>query len=198
MRPALVCTLVFALAGVTAGCAGSDDGDQAEEPPCRGLPKLEPSDPRPGMPKPVSLEGVVSDYEAEYWTPGETDTRGGLCVVSKTAKGTFALTGIVQAQPAKPIQQARVTLESIAPGQPPARAEAVTDIDGAFAFVDMPARPKRSCYRTSIVAKGYGRYVLVSDDVGPGQQYQQTIELTRAVQRYTDARNPRNCRINAT
>ncbi len=198
MRTALACILFVALGGVAAGCADSDDNDQAAEPPCRGIPKLEPSDPQPAKPKPVSPKGVVSEYEAEYWTPDETDTKGGLCVVSKTDKGAFALTGVVQAQPAKPIPQARVTLESIAPGEPRARAETVTDVDGAFAFVDMPARARRACYRTSIVAKGYGPYVLISDDIAPGQQYQQTIGLTRAAQRYTDARNPRICGVGST
>lgn len=195
MRAALACILVVAIAGVAAGCSGSDDGKQAEEPPCRGLPKLEPGDPQPAKPKPVSPEGAVSDYETEYWSPVDTDTQGGLCVISKTAKGTFALTGVAQAQPAKPISEARVTLESLAPGQPGVRAETVTDADGAFAFVDMPARSMPACYRTSIVAKGYGRYVLVSDDIAPGQQYQQTIALTPAAQRYVEARNPRNCGI---
>jgi hypothetical protein len=35
--------------------------------------------------------------------------------------------------------------------------------------------------------------VLVSDDVGPGQSYEQTIELERAPQKYADYRNPRAC-----
>jgi hypothetical protein len=66
-------------------------------------------------------------------------------------------------------------------------------VDGAFAFVDMPAQGTASCYRTSIQAKGFGSYVLVSDDVGPGQSYEQTIELERGPQKYADYRNPRAC-----
>lgn len=191
MRVALGVISVVAPTAIATACAGSDD-KEASEPPCRGLPKLQGAQAQPGMPKPVSPEGVVSDYEAEYWAPGDTDTADGLCVISNSAKGTFALTGVVQRRPGRPIPQARVTLESLVLGAPRVHAETVTDVDGAFAFVDMPATANAACYRTSVVARGFGRYVLISD-VGPGQQYQQTIELTRAPQRYTDYGNARRC-----
>jgi hypothetical protein len=117
-------------------------------------------------------------------------------VVSKTAKGTFAITGIVKGTRRRPVSGARVALEALGPAGPNVRADTVTYVDGAFAFVDMPAQGTASCYRTSIQAKGfgsYGSYVLVSDDVGPGQSYEQTIELERAPQKYADYRNPRAC-----
>jgi hypothetical protein len=176
---------------VTA-CAGSDD-KKASEPACRGLPKLGDGDPQPAKPKPVSLDGVVDEYETEFWDAGETESAGGLCVVSKTAQGTFAITGIVNGTQWRPISGARVALEALAPAGPNVRADTVTDVDGAFAFVDMPAQGTASCYRTSIQAAGLGSYVLISDDIAPGQTYEQTIELEQEPQKYSDYRNPRAC-----
>jgi Carboxypeptidase regulatory-like domain len=184
--------LLVALAGLAAACAGSDD-KPAAEPVCRGLPKLEEGDPQPAKPKPVSLDGVVDEYETEFWDAGETDSAGGLCVVSKTAKGTFALSGIVKGTQGRPVSGARVALEALGPAGPNVRADTVTDVDGAFAFVDMPAQGTASCYRTSIQAKALGSYVLISDDIGPGQTYEQTIELQQEPQKYSDYRDPRAC-----
>jgi hypothetical protein len=184
--------LLVALAGLVAACAGSDD-KQASEPECRGLPKLGENDPQPAKPKPVSLDGVVDEYETEFWDAAETDSPGGLCVVSKTAQGTFAITGIVNGTQGRPVSGARVALESLGPAGPNVRADTVTDVDGAFAFVDMPAQGRASCYRTSIQAKGFGSYALISDDVGPGQTYEQTIELQQEPQKYSDYRNPQAC-----
>jgi hypothetical protein len=187
----LLLLLVIALAAVAAACGGSDD--KASEPECRGLPKVAEGDPQPAKPRPVSLDGVVDEYETEFWDAGETDSAGGLCVVSKTEQGTFAVSGIIKGPQGRPVSGARVALEALGPTAPNVAAETVTDVDGAFAFVHMPARGSSRCYRTSVQAKGLGRYVVISDDVAPGQTYEQTIELGREAQMYPDYRNPQAC-----
>ena len=192
MTAARALILLVALAALMAACGG--DGDkQASEPECRGLPELGEGDPQPAKPKPVSLDGVVDQYETEFWDAGETDSVGGLCVVSKTAGGTFAITGIVNGAPGQPVSGAKVALESLAPAGPNGRADTVTDVDGAFAFVNMPAQGTATCYRTSVEAPGFGRYVLISDDVAAGQTYEQTIELEKEPQTYADYNTPRAC-----
>jgi Carboxypeptidase regulatory-like domain len=183
--------LLVALAAVAAACGGSDD--KAAEPECRGLPELAEGDPQPAKPKPVSLDGVVDEYETEFWDAGETDSAGGLCVVSKTEHGTFAISGIIKGPQGRPVSGATVALEALGPTAPNAAAETVTDVDGAFAFIHMPARWNPPCDRTSVQAKGLGRYVLISDDVAPGQTYEQTIELGREPQTYPDYRNAQAC-----
>jgi hypothetical protein len=192
VTPLRALTLLVALAAVAAACGGGDD-KQASEPECRGLPELAEGDSQPAKPKPVSLDGVVDEYETEFWDAGETDSLGGLCVVSKTGTGTFAITGIVNEASGRPVSGAKVALESLGPAGPNVRADTVTDVDGAFAFVDMPARGTASCYRTSVQAPGFGRFVHISDDVAPGQTYEQTIELGKEPQAYPDYSNPRAC-----
>jgi Carboxypeptidase regulatory-like domain len=184
--------LLVALAMLTAACGGGDD-KQASEPACRGLPELAEGDPQPAKPKPVSLDGVVDEYETEFWDAAETDSVGGLCVVSKTAAGTFAISGIVNGGQRRPVSGAKVALESLGPAGPNVRADTVTDVDGAFAFVDMPAQGTASCYRTSVEALGFGRYLLISDDLAPGQTYEQTIELGKEPQTYPNYRNAQAC-----
>jgi hypothetical protein len=192
VTPLRALTLLVALAAVAAACGGGDD-KQASEPECRGLPELAEGGPQPARPTPVSLEGVVDEYETEFWDADETDSVGGLCVVSKTAQGTFAITGIVNGAQRQPVSGAKVALESLGPAGPSVRADTVTDVDGAFAFVDMPAQGTASCYRTSVQAPGFGRYVLIGDDFAPGQTYEQTIELGKEPQTYQSYSNPRAC-----
>jgi hypothetical protein len=195
VRALTILTALAALALGGCGAAGpDDDGDApistaavrtepASEPsgelPC-GDPAL-PADancpgPAPARPVAVSPSGSVADYEAEYWASDETDTENGLWVVSDTAPGTFALTGIVQdAEARQPVRNATVRLAR-SDGRAPALTT-LTGTDGAFAFVDVPAALPETCFDLFVRSPGLGTFSHPNDPVAPDETYQVTIDL---------------------
>ena len=112
---------------------------------------------------------------------------GGLYLVSESAPGTTALTGVVldrrrtHAPFDPPIAGVRVTLESgDIPGvsvlPSPVRIETVSDRQGGFAFIDVPALPIGTCYRTSVSDPRLPK-TSSTDPMWPGEQYEQDFEL---------------------
>jgi hypothetical protein len=162
---------------VVSGCGGATPSERGAardaRDSCAGIPPPTSRNGPPAFPRPVSPEGLVTTWSAEYWEADLTGAKGGLCVVSKTRPGTFALTGVVLAE-AGPVPSARITLEALN-SAPAVRLEAVTDENGAFAFVSVPLEGERSCLRKTITTRGAEPWVDL-DWVWPGE-FVQTIEL---------------------
>jgi large repetitive protein len=93
-------------------------------------------DPNPAAPQPTTPTGVLSpgSYTTELWESSEVGNDRGLEVVSSTALGTFAMSGIVKDQTfQQPITGATVTVTVGA-----TTLSTTTDSDGAWAVANMP------------------------------------------------------------
>lgn len=133
-------------------------------------------------PQPMSPLGPASPgtYATEEWESGETDTEYGLKVVTSTAPGTSALTGIVQDDATgEPIVGATVTMRcqifrTI--------VTTTSDSGGAFAFIDLPV----NTYTLTVTAPGYGSFSLFGN-YEADSQYQVTVALTLTAQVETES-----------
>jgi hypothetical protein len=124
------------------------------------------------MPRPISPEGPAGSWVAEYWSAEETMAEGGLCVVSESKPGTFALTGVV-IQGDRPVRGAHVTFTPVHASEE-ATLETQTDQNGGFAFVDVPVRGARTCYRETITA---GVVLWTQEDWASPGAYAQSVDL---------------------
>jgi hypothetical protein len=156
---------------------------------CEQLP-AEANCPGPAPPKPVPMSphGPVPVFKSEYWAPEETDSDNGVYEVARTARGTFAETGIVHdVRPGhdEPIEGASVTYESVdgphltAPPGGHVRVTTHTGYGGAYAFIDMPVAKTGTCYRLVITAPALGTYEAV-DVSQPGMYDHSGLELDGA------------------
>lgn len=120
--------------------------------------------PPPARPVPRGLLGPVYSFASERWPASETLADGGLDVVSKTAPGTAAVTGILVDRRSgsrhKYVSGMRVVLESddgTTDETSTVRITTVSEGQGGFAFIDVPVAPEGTCYTIHTeAARGFG------------------------------------------
>src|ERR1700694_2465013 len=193
--------LATALLIATAGCgvAYQHTAKPAARPIAQELPcgKLPPQancpGPAPARPVPMSPDGPVRSFKSEYLGSEVMVTENGVYGVAATAPGTFAETGtVVDDRPTRPpydppVEDATVTFASVsgedlpAPPGGPVRVTTKTGYDGAYAVIDVPAAPRGTCYRVTVVAPGIGRDESV-DLISPGV-YDQSVMLSGGLQK---------------
>jgi hypothetical protein len=150
-------------------------------------------------PTPVSGTGQTGSYTREPWSEEEVGGENGLSVVSSTASGTFALTGIVlDGDTGAPVQGAAVRLvdpcptcyrpERAAalgpPGGPVTVAAATTDGAGSFAFINISPLPRLDL---TVTKTGYGFYAVQGIHYSSDETYVTTVELGPTQQTYNEA-----------
>jgi hypothetical protein len=125
-------------------------------------------------PVPLPVSGVTGPYITEVWTPEETMAPGDLAVVSSTAPGTAALTGIVLDEvTGDPVLGASVTLQPSAGGS---ATTYVTGPNGGYAFINIPAIGGAT-YDLTVSATNFGAYRLVNDPYTTDETYQRKVRL---------------------
>jgi hypothetical protein len=162
----LAVVLATGCGGVRENSSGRPDSSCADVPPA--IARWGPV----ATPRPISPEGPAGSWVAEYWSAEETMAEGGLCVVSASKPGTFALTGVVM-QDDRPVRGAHVTLASLDASEG-AALEARTDQNGGFAFVDVPVGGTQVCYRQTITVGGQ---VWMDLDWASAGTYAQSVDL---------------------
>jgi hypothetical protein len=124
---------------------------------------------------------TTSSYTVDTWSREDVDNANGLDVVSSTAAGTYALTGVVLDQAAtSPVSGATVSMSC----GTCATVTTTTNSSGAFAFIDVPIGPSP---QITVTASGYGLYSVANYDPAPDDQYETTVDLTSAAQAYDDS-----------
>jgi hypothetical protein len=121
----------------------------------------------------------------DYWNTEDTYTNKGEYVVSRTAQGTWALNGIVESDlTGGGTNRSLVTLTSCTPRE--VRLKARTNVNGEFAFVDVPTT---SWWVLDVwPPRGSGGSYVAAYMPGPKDDPEQlTIELTRKPQTFTDS-----------
>lgn len=120
--------------------------------------------PPPARPVPRGVAGPVYSFAAQRWPASDTLADGGLEVVSTTAPGTAAVTGVLvdrrHGSGHKYVAGMQVVLQAQArpPGQgAPVRIATVSDRQGGFAFIDVPVAEDGTCYTIQTpAAAGFG------------------------------------------
>ena len=160
----------------------------------------------PGTPAPVSGSGPPGSFTRELWSEEEVGGENGLSVISSTAAGTFALTGVVfddsttaavtganvyLIDPFPLCHRAESTspshLEPAGPGDcGTARtvASTTTDSQGAFAFINMPPAPY---LHLRVDGSGFGTYQLLNGRYLEDETYVSTIELGPTAQTFDES-----------
>lgn len=130
----------------------------------------------PASPTPVSPTGAVPPglYTTELWSGEDTGSTDGVNVISSTASGTSALTGVVvDGITGDAVAGADVTLTAGGTS-----TSTSTDSNGGYAFINMPA----NTYDLSIDASGYGDYTVMNAELAADDEYEQTAALLNDVQ----------------
>jgi hypothetical protein len=133
-------------------------------------------------PQATSPAGAVdpSTYTSEVWSGAEAGADSPLRVITSTAPGTFAMTGLaVDAGSSDPVAGAAVTLTSGG-----TTLSTTTDADGAYAFANVPAAA--GAYDLTMAAPGYGGYTQTNNAVTADQTYQMTSRLGASAQAYDE------------
>lgn len=131
------------------------------------------ADPSPAAPQPATPSGLLprGSYATEVWDSSEVGNDRGLEVVSSTAGGTFATTGIVKDETLEiPIAGAAVTVTVGATS-----VTTTTDANGAWAVANMPSG---STDLTITAPPSYGSYQLTNSLSAADETYEQTVGLS--------------------
>jgi hypothetical protein len=131
----------------------------------------------PAYPIAIGPDGPVSGLKRELDGSALYISDAGVCSVAETAPDTWATTGIVVDEQDEPVADATVTFEALEPAGLHVFLVARTDEDGAFAFVNVPVKGDRSCYRERIQAEGFVPFTSV--EVFTPQTYAQSASLSR-------------------
>ena len=175
---------------ISAHGRGTPDREQATPPTDQTEPTADETTPdEPASAVPVDgftgMPASVGTYATEVWEPGEVDNDRGLAVISTTASGTWALTGIVQDQSTgSPVLNATVSLSCTECST----LTTTSNATGAFAFINVPVS---STSTLAVDAPGYGSYTVRSGPAAADEEYQTTVELTSEPQAYDDSQPPR-------
>jgi hypothetical protein len=159
-----------------------DTGDEMGDPePDTSAPISPDSDGTPATPQPVSPSGPLpaGSYSTELWTSDETGPDDGTNVVSSTASGTSALTGVVM----DANSDALVPGATVRMASSTASTTTTSDASGAYAFANMPA----GTYTVTISAPGYGSYTLLNSAFAGDQYYELTTTLDTSAQTFDEA-----------
>jgi hypothetical protein len=150
-------------------------------------------------PTPVSGTGQTGSYTRELWSEEEVGGENGLSVVSSTASGTFALTGLVlDGDTGAPIPGATVRLVDPCPtcygpasaaafgppGGPATVASTTTDAAGSFAFINVTPAPTLNL---GVTKTGYGSYAVNGVQYNSNETYVTTAELGATSQTYNES-----------
>jgi Carboxypeptidase regulatory-like domain len=125
----------------------------------------------PAAPAPVAPTGAVppGSYSTQVWSGEETGARDGLRVVSSTAAGTAAWTGLaMDGDDGTPVAGATVTLTRGSDV-----TSTTTDSDGAYAFINMPP----GSYTLDIASLYYGTFTVANAVLDADELYQETAGL---------------------
>jgi hypothetical protein len=134
----------------------------------------------------TGLAAAATTYTTDVWSADDVDNASGLHVISSTATGTFALTGVVLDQAGgTPVSGATVTLSNVCSGC--SDLSATTNATGAFAFINVPASTPPTL---AVAAGGFGSYTVSNFGASPDEQYATTVGLTTAAQSYDDSTQP--------
>jgi hypothetical protein len=159
----------------------------------------------PGTPAPVSGSGPPGSFTRELWSEEEVGAENGLSVVSSTAAGTFALTGVaLDGSTGGPVAGARVFLIDPYPlchrperasrsegaggpsgcGSPRTVASTTADSRGAFAFINIPMAPY---LHLRVERAGFGTYEVRNVRYFENETYVTTVELGPTAQTYDES-----------
>lgn len=187
---------VYKGAGFCAGLVGEADSNtvaiDATDTP--GPPSADQNEPTedatdygsPSAPTPLTPSGPApaGSYSTDLWSPEETDSPSGLQVVTSTAAGTFALTGIVvNENTSDPVQGATVCLTN----GTGTLGTITTSADGGFAFMNMPSPVAPDSLTLAVTSSGLGSYTLTNVSSDPDEMYQVTAYLDGSAQIWNDA-----------
>jgi Carboxypeptidase regulatory-like domain len=154
--------------------AGTADSDQSAD-------SGDDTPTSPAAPLPMSPSGPAAPgtYSTDLWPGDATETTDGLYVVSSTASGTSALSGVVDdSSTGGAVANASVTLACTSGCT--GSATTATDAQGSFAFINMPA----GTYNLTASAGGYGTYSITNDPYTANVPYETTISLDSTNQTY--------------
>jgi hypothetical protein len=196
----LALSFVGALAVFSSGSAGAEveiNGPlEADQTPAVSVLAEAP----PEAPTQVSAGGGTATYPTRTWSPESSDTPSGVQVVTVTASGTWALTGIAVNQTGQPISGANVTLSPeecqlecpppgfgpLAPGGP-SPLTTTTNAGGTFAFVDVSLSTP---WKLTVNASGYGLYTAIHFAGTTDLAYETTVKLSPSTQLYDLSLHP--------
>jgi hypothetical protein len=135
----------------------------------------------PAAAEPISPIGPAppGTYTTELWSGASTGTEDGLLVVSSTAPGTSAVTGVARDMTTgDPVSGASVTLTGGT-----TQLATTSNAAGAYAFIDIPS----GSYELSIAAPNYGAYRLLNNTMGADATYQVTADLDTTAQTFDES-----------
>ncbi len=128
----------------------------------------------PAGPRPLSPAGYARSWNSAFGSGATTGVDGGVEVVLSPRSGTFAYTGVAIHDSGRVVVRLPVRLRSIrARGVPPTRAvdlTTLTDTRGGFAFTNIPASARGSCFELSAPAGSQWtslstRWIVAADTV---------------------------------
>ncbi|HEX8085453.1 MAG TPA: carboxypeptidase regulatory-like domain-containing protein [Solirubrobacteraceae bacterium] len=147
------------------------------------------TEPAPASATPIDGGGGSGAFAASATTPTETwradevDNDTGLRVLSATAAGTYALTGVViREDTGAAVSGATVTLSEQCSGCQ--LLTATSNASGAFAFVNVRIGTSP---RLTVQATGFGTYTLNNLARSSNETYQATIALRSSPKTYDDS-----------
>jgi hypothetical protein len=119
-----------------------------------------------------------STYSTELWDVETTEVQSGVQVITTTAPGTAALTGVAlnDAAARQPLYPATVTLTDAVGNT----TTTTTDSQGGYAYINMPA----GVYSLTISAPPLGTYQLINDTYDPDSTSQLTALVSTEAQTY--------------
>jgi hypothetical protein len=135
---------------------------------------------------PRSVDGQpVGSYTTEVAEPEEILSARNVQVITSTASGTSALTGVViDDATGAPVINASVSLQPSAGGT---ATTTTTNADGLFAYINIPAATAGTRYNLTVTAAGFGRYDLLNGLYERDETYDATVLLTTAQQSYDES-----------
>lgn len=146
--------------------------------------------PAPANPIGVSGAGAstealtTSSYSKVLLSSEDSLAENGILVYDSTAPSTSAVTGVVIDESGAVVVGAQVTLTPTGGG---ASLVAVTDTDGAFAFVDIPVAGVSQRYDMRVVATGFGQYQIRNDVFESNVTYTTAVELNESSQDFDES-----------
>lgn len=179
--------LLTASYSVTQGYADTEVADPAPEADIAGPLEVDQSsasanyDPNAtAAPTPTVASGSVGTYTRSTWDADSVDGPNDLSVVTSSAPGTAALTGIVTDSDTRdPIGGASV---SLAPSTGGSGTTTTTAPDGSYAFINIPASVEGTTYTFVVTAAGHGSLTIYNDAFVADATYQQTSSLSTSAQ----------------
>lgn len=197
---------------VSTGLPTAEAGNDKEPKVPPDAPVIDMPMPEPARPVPVSGGGgnediaenealsaqQASTYSTTVLDEESTLAENGIAVYTSTAPGSFAITGaILNAGTAigDPVANATVTIQPSAGGS---SLQATTDVDGAFAFVDVPVVGESQLFDFTISAAGFGPYSVVNETFVADETYVISAELDSSTQSFDESQPAEDSTVGPT